>query len=146
MTFLHRIHKRSLDLVEHDNSERKDECGEACCVAERSPAEFAHAEYAELKCFHDAGERVCLHEHLEARVFNGAERVNHRSCIHPKLHDKREQKCEVAVFGSETAEQYAKAEREGCNKDDEYRREQQVNVRVYGCTSEDKVISKDNQE
>ena len=62
--FLHRIHKCSLDLVKHDNSERKDECGEARCVAERSPAEFSHAEHAELKCFHDAGERVCLHEHF----------------------------------------------------------------------------------
>lgn len=123
LTFLHRIHKRSLDFIEYDNTERKDECGEARCVAERSPAEFAHAEHAELKCFHDAGERVCLHEHLEARIFDSTERVNYRSCIHPKLHDKREQKCEVAVFGGEAAEQYAKAEREGCNKKDEYGRE-----------------------
>ena len=102
--FLHRIHKRSLDLIEYDNPKCEYKCGEARCVAERSPAEFAHAEHSELECFHDAGERVCLHEHLEARIFDSTERVNYRSCIHPKLHDKREQKCEVAVFGGETAE------------------------------------------
>ena len=144
--FLHRVHERSLNLIEYDNSERKDECGKACCVAERSPAEFSDTEHSELECFHDAGERVCLHKHLEARVFNGAERVNHRGCIHPKLYDKREQKCEIAIFGGETAEQYAKAEREGCNKEDEHGREQQIDVRVYGSAGKDKVICKDNQE
>ena len=87
--FLHRIHKRSLDFIEYDNTEREDECGEASCVAERCPAEFSDTEHSELERFHDAGERVCLHEHFEARVFNGAERVNHRGCVHPKLHNKR---------------------------------------------------------
>ena len=111
LTFLHRIHKRSLDFVEHDNSERKDECGKACCVAERSPAEFSDTEHSELECFHDAGERVRLHEHFEVRVFDGAERVNHWGGVHPKLNDKREQKCEVAVFGGKAAEQYAETER-----------------------------------
>ena len=111
LTFLHRIHKRSLDFVEHDNSERKDECGKACCVAERSPAEFSDTEHSELECFHNAGERVGLHEHFEVRVFDGAERVNHWGGVHPKLNDKREQKCEVAVFGGKAAEQYAETER-----------------------------------
>ena len=86
--FLHRIHKRSLDFIEYDNTEREDECSKARSVAERSPAEFSDAEHAELECFHDAGERVCLHEHFEARIFDGAERVNHRCRVHPKLNDE----------------------------------------------------------
>ena len=85
---LHRVHERALYLVEYDNAERKDEDGDACGVAEGCPAEFAYAEHAELERFHDAGERVCLHEHFEARVFDGAERVNYGGCVHPKLHDK----------------------------------------------------------
>ena len=85
---LHRIHERSLDLVEHDNAECEDERGKTGGVAKCCPAEFAHAEHAELERFHDAGERVCLHEHFEARVFDGAERVNHGRGVHPQLHDK----------------------------------------------------------
>ena len=85
---LHRIHKCSLYLVEHDNAECEDEGGETGGVAEGGPAEFAHAEHAELERFHDAGKRVCLHEHFEARVFDGAERVNDGRRVHPKLHDK----------------------------------------------------------
>lgn len=101
---LHRIHEGALDFVEYDNSEREDEGGEAGCVAEGCPAEFAYAEHAELEGFHDAGERVCLHEHFEARVLDGAERVDYRCCVHPELHNEGEQECEVAVLGGEAAE------------------------------------------
>ena len=85
---LHRIHERSLYLVEHDNAECEDEGGEASGVAEGCPAEFAHAEHAELERFHDAGERVRLHEHFEARVLDGTERVDYGRCVHPKLNDE----------------------------------------------------------
>lgn len=98
-----------MDFVEYYNSECEDENGEACGIAECSPAEFADAEHSEFERFHDAGERVCLHEHLEARVFDGAERINYWGCVHPKLYDETEQKSEVAVLGGEAAEQHAKA-------------------------------------
>ena len=74
---LHRVHERALDLVEYNHAECEDEDGEACGVAEGGPAEFAHAEHAELECFHDAGERICLHQHFESRVLDGAERVDY---------------------------------------------------------------------
>ena len=83
MAQLHRIHEGALDLVEYDDAECKDKCGEAGGVAEGCPAEFAHAEHAELEGFHDAGERVCLHQHFQARIFDGAEWVNYRSGVHP---------------------------------------------------------------
>lgn len=101
---LHRIHEGTLDLVENDYAECEDEDGESGCVAEGGPAEFAYAEHAELERFHDAGERVCLHQHFESRVFDGAERVNHGRCVHPQLHNEGEQECEVAVLGGEAAE------------------------------------------
>lgn len=85
---LHRIHEGALDFVEYDNSECEDEDGESGCVAEGGPAEFAYAEHAELERFHDAGERVCLHQHFESRVFDGAERVNYGGRVHPKLNDE----------------------------------------------------------
>ena len=85
---LHRVHERSLDLVEHDDAERQDEYGETGGVAEGGPAEFADAEHAELERLHDAGERVCLHEHLEARILDGRERVNHGRGVHPQLNDE----------------------------------------------------------
>jgi len=61
MAQLHRIHEGALDLVEDDYAEGEDEGCEAGCVAEGGPAEFAHAEHAELEGLHDAGERVSLH-------------------------------------------------------------------------------------
>ena len=85
---LHRIHERALYLVEYDYAQGQDEGGEACGIAESGPAEFAHAEHAELERFHDAGERVCLHEHFEARVLDGAERVDDGRGVHPKLNDE----------------------------------------------------------
>jgi len=121
---LHRIHEGALDFVEYDNAKCEDEGGEAGGVAEGGPAEFAHAEHAELEGFHDAGERVCLHEHFQARIFDGAERIDYRRSVHPKLHNECEQECQVAVFGGEAAEQHAKAECECCNERDEYGREQ----------------------
>lgn len=117
---LHRIHERSLYLVEHDNAECEDEGGEACGVAEGCPAEFAHAEHAELERFHDAGERICLHQHFEAWVFDGAERVYHGRGVHPKLHNEGEQECEVAVLGGEAAEQHAESEGERGDEHNEY--------------------------
>ena len=72
-----------MDLIKHDDAECEDEYGEAGGVAQSSPAEFAHAQHAELERLHDAGEGVRLHEHLEARVLDGAERVNHGRGIHP---------------------------------------------------------------
>ena len=133
---LHRIHEGALDFVEDDYAECKDEGGEAGGVAEGDPAEFAHAKHSELECFHDAGERICLHQHFEARIFDGAERVNHRRCVHPKLYYKREQESQVAVFGGEAAEQHAESEGESCDEHDKYGREQQVDIRVYWCISE----------
>ena len=85
---LHRIHEGALDLVENDYAECEDEDGESGCVAEGGPAEFAYAEHAELERFHDAGERVCLHQHFESRVFDGAERVDYGGRVHPKLNDE----------------------------------------------------------
>ena len=145
-SFLHRIHESALDFVEDDDAECENENGEAGGVAECGPAEFAHAEHSEFKSFHDAGERVCLHEHFQARVFNCAERVNHRRCVHPKLHNECEQECQVAVFGGEAAEQHAKTECECCDEHDEYGREQQVEIRVYRCVGENLVVRKYNQE
>ena len=101
-----------MDLVEYDYTQGQDECGEAGGVAEGGPAEFAHAEHAELERFHDAGERICLHEHFEPRVLDGTERVNHGRCIHPKLHNESEQECEVAILGGKAAEQHAESEGE----------------------------------
>lgn len=143
---LHRIHEGALDLVEDDYAEGEDEGGEAGGVAEGGPAEFAHTEHSELEGLHDAGERVCLHQHFEARVFDGAERVNHRGGVHPKLHNEREQECQVAVFGCEAAEQHAKAKCECCDEYDEYGREQQVDIRVHWGVSENQVVRKHNQE
>lgn len=80
---LHRIHECALDLVEYDYAKCEDEGCETGGVAEGDPAEFAYAEHSELEGFHDAGERVCLHEHFQARVFDGAEWVNYRSGVHP---------------------------------------------------------------
>ena len=85
---LHRIHEGALDLVENDYAECEDEDGESGCVAEGGPAEFAHAEHAELERFHDAGEWISLHEHFEARVLDGTERVNYGGCVHPQLNDE----------------------------------------------------------
>ena len=98
-----------MDFVEYYNSDCQNERGESGCITKRTPAEFADAEHSEFERFHDAGERVCLHEHFETRVFDGAERINYRGCVHPKLYDETEQKSEVAVLGGEAAEQYAKA-------------------------------------
>lgn len=62
-SFLHRIHKGSLNFIEYDNSDGENEYSKTCGVSECCPAEFSDAEHSELECFHDAGERVCLHEH-----------------------------------------------------------------------------------
>ena len=118
-------------LVENDNSERKDKYCESRGVAECGPAEFADAEHPELECFDDACKRICLHEHFEARVFDGAERINYRGCVHPKLYDETEQKSEVAVLGGEAAEQHAETERERGDEQYKYRREQCVQIRVH---------------
>ena len=107
---LHRVHECSLYLIENDNAKRKDKYGEACGVAECGPAEFSDSEHAEFECFNDACERVCLHECFESRVFDGAERVDYGGGVHPKLHDKTEQKGEVAILCCETAEQYSESE------------------------------------
>ena len=142
---LHRIHERALYLVEHDDAQGQDEYGEAGGVAESGPAEFAHAEHAELERFHDAGERICLHEHLEARILDGAERVNHRGRVHPELHDKAQQECKVAVLGSEAAEQHAESEGECGDEQYEYRCEQCIQIRVYRGVGKNQIVRK-NQE
>ena len=97
-------------LVENDNSERKDKYCESRGVAECGPAEFSDAEHPELECFDDACKRICLHEHFEARVFDGAERINYGCGVHPELNDKAEQKGEVTILCCKTAEQYSKSE------------------------------------
>ena len=135
-----------MDFVEDNYTECEDECCEAGGVAEGGPAEFAHAEHAELEGFHDAGQRICLHQHFEARVFDGAERVNHRSGVHPKLHNECEQECQVAVFGGEAAEQHAKAECECRDERDKYRREQQVDIRMYRRVGKNQVVREYNQK
>ena len=101
---LHRIHKRALDFVEHDNAEREDNYGEASGVAECGPAEFSDAEHPEFECLNNACERICLHERFKARVFDGAEWVNYGGGVHPKLYDKAEQKGEVAILCCKAAE------------------------------------------
>ena len=135
-----------MDFVENDHAEGKDEGGEDDGVAEGRPAEFAHAEHAELERFHDAGERICLHEHFEARVLDGTERVNYGGCVHPKLHNEGEQECEVAVFGGKAAEQYTKAEGERGNQCDKYGREQCVQIRVHGSVGENQVVCKHQEK
>ena len=119
LAILHRVHECSLYLVENDDSECKDECGEACGVAECGPAEFTNSEHAEFESFDNACERVCLHEYFESRVFDGAERINYGCCVHPKLNDKAEQKGEVTILCCKATEQYSKSEGESCNECDE---------------------------
>ena len=145
-TPLHRIHERSLDLVEYDYAQGQDEGGEACGVAEGGPAELTYAEHAELERFHDAGERVCLHEHFKARIFDGAERVNHGGGVHPKLDDKAQQECEVAVLGGEAAEQHAEPERERGDEQYEHGREQCVQIRVHRGVGEYHVVCEHQKE
>ena len=142
---LHSIHEGSLDLIEHNDTEHQYKRSKACSVAKSRPAEFSHAKHAELERFHDAGERVRLHEHLEARIFDGAERVNYGGGVHPKLNDKAKQESEVAVLGGEAAEQHSEAEGERGNQNDEYRREQRIQIRMYRRVDEYHVV-REHQE
>lgn len=88
---LYRIHKGTLYLIEYDNPECENKYGKACSIAKRSPAEFADTEHAELERFHNAGKRVCLHQHFQARVFDGAEWVDYGRSVHPQLYNKGKQ-------------------------------------------------------
>ena len=92
------IHERPLDLVEHNHPQGQHEYHKPEGIGKMTPGKGCHTHCAVFKGFNDRGYRIQHHNPLLVRR-DGAQGIDHRGGIHPQLHNKAEQKGEVAVFG-----------------------------------------------
>lgn len=91
-----------------------------------APGKGCHTHCSVFKGFNNRGYRVQHHNPLFVRR-DGAQGIDHRGGIHPQLHDKAEQKGEVAVFGGHRRNQDTETQSESGEHQDQHRNQQDVN-------------------
>lgn len=148
---LHRIHETFLNLIENNNTGRKQKAHEHETVNKPTPTnKFTGTQETVLEGFKDGRDRVQTHQFMHRYAsplhsFSLAQRIDDRGGIHPKLNQKGKEYLEISILRSHRGDDRAKSQGKASNHQNQDGEEQHEPVKMRSTTGINEIVDNVHQ-